>query len=183
MPPRKYTPEEAKRRKAAAEKKRRAARKALRPRVSPDGSHRRAEFVPTKEQREQVRAMVGYGLTHEEVACLTINPATGEGIALHTLHKHFKRELADGHAMAKALVLQSLFKKARDEKHPQAAVCAMFIAKCRYGWRQADRVVHSFEGGMQGGVLVVPASETPEEWVERQKQKNAKKKPPGEVEG
>lgn len=163
----------AKRRKAAAKKT--GVRKTQKPPRKPGPP----PFAPTDDQRRQVEAMVGYGLTHAEICTLVINPQTGEGISTRTLHKHFKRELNRGAAMVKAKVTESLVKKALKEDHPQSAVCGMFIMKCRFGWRQEDRAVQ-VEGGPIAGVLAVPAGVPFDAWMKQVTDANAKKKPPGD---
>ena len=43
----------------------------------------RKPFIPTKEQQEEVKMLVGIGLTHDQVAVVT-------GIPHATLERHFK---------------------------------------------------------------------------------------------
>ena len=139
----------------------------------------RPPFVPTKDQRQQVEMMVAYGLTYEQTASLTINPKTGKGISTRTLQDKFKTELASGGAKAHALVAQSLFKKATSDSHPNAVTAAIWWTKARMGWRGEEKHVHEVQGST--GVLVAPATLTPEEWIEAQRKREAKseKKPQG----
>jgi hypothetical protein len=51
-------------------------------RRSRTGYHR---FVPTTEQRDNVEALTGYGIPHEEICRLVINPRTGRPIDDKTL--------------------------------------------------------------------------------------------------
>ena len=139
-------------------------------------------FVPTDEQRQQVEVLVGLGLTYKEAATVIVNPRTGKGISATTLQEHFPRELETGLAKIKGAVIQSLVKKAISHNHPQAAVCAMFIAKCRFGWRQEDKLIHEIDVASTG-VLVAPALISPEQWIKIQREKNAKKKPPKDHNG
>jgi len=135
-------------------------------------------FRPTAEQRQQVELMAGLGMTQEEVAVVILNPRTGKGISDKTLREHFRQELATGRSKVKAKVAASLFKKATDDKHPQSAICGMFIMKCQFGWRQEDKLIHQVEPSMVG-VLVAPAQRTPEEWIEEQRVKNLTRAAPG----
>ena len=136
----------------------------------------RPAFRPTGEQRENVEAMVGFGLTYKEIAVLIHNPQTGIGISTNTLERHFRKELDCGRAKVKAKVIGSLVKKACSDSHPQAAVCSMFFLKCQHGWRQEDKIIHEVEGNT--GVLVAPAAMTPAQWIQRAQAKNATRKPP-----
>ncbi len=137
----------------------------------------RPAFRPTGDQRENVEAMVGFGLTYKEIAVLIHNPQTGIGISTNTLERHFRKELDCGRAKVKAKVIGSLVKKACSDSHPQAAVCSMFFLKCQHGWRQEDKLVHEVEGGT--GVLVAPARVTPEVWIREQEAENLKRRRPG----
>lgn len=133
-------------------------------------------FRPTDEQRQQVELLVGLGLTLEEIATVIINPGTGKGISTDTLQAHFIKELDEGNAKVKAKVIGSLVKRAISHDHPQGAACGMFIAKCRYGWKEK----HAVEVESKAGVLVAPATMTPEEWIAQQQAANDEKKAPGE---
>lgn len=135
-------------------------------------------FVPTDEQRHQVESLVGMGLTHEQIAHVIINPRTGKPIDQKVLRRRFPQELERGGSVMYARVVSSLYQKATSKDHPQAAVCAMFVLKCKHGWRQADKVIHETEGGTSG-VLLVPAPPNAEDWVAAQRAKNEKKKAPG----
>ena len=172
----------ASRRPKANTKKKKAARKrpsrTLATRAARRGKKRGTPpLEPTPEQRLQVEVLVGLGLTYKEVAYVVVNPRTGKGISTRTLQAHFADELEQGQARVKANVVTSLVKKAISKSHPQAAACAMFIAKCRFGWRQEDKLVHEVEPGSTG-VLVAPAAILPDDWIAQQQEKNAKKDPP-----
>jgi hypothetical protein len=136
----------------------------------------RPPFTPTDEQRTQVKILIGLGLTYREVASVILNPQTGSGISINTFQDRFREELEAARGVVKSRVAMSLFKKAISDNHPQAAICAMFIAKCQMGWRQEERVVHEVESST--GVLIAPAATSPQAWIEAQKDANAKKKKP-----
>ena len=130
----------------------------------PTGKPRgRPKFVPTDYQREQVEMMVAIGLTHIEIAKLTLNPDTRRGISVRTLHDKFKEELNRGQAHIKARVLGSLVQRALDLNHPQGAACAIFMAKTRYGWTEKQQVDLNLEA--KAGVLVVPAAMSVSDWI------------------
>lgn len=136
----------------------------------------RPPFKPTEKDRLQVKLAVGYGFTYEQIATLIINPQTGKGISPTTLQEHFRAELDAGKVAADFSVANSLFKKATSPDHPQAATCAIWWTKARMGWRSEEKHTVDFEG--KSGVLVVPATVTPAEWVEDQERKNAQKESP-----
>lgn len=131
-------------------------------------------FVPTDRDRMQVRVMVGLGMTYREVCEVIVNPRTGRGIALRTLQDHFPEDLKAAAATVKSRVYTSLFARAVDMNHPQGAACAIFMAKCRFGWRETS----TLEVQGTAGVLVAPAAMTPEEWIARAQQANEKKSAP-----
>jgi len=113
-----------------------------------------------------VETLVGYGLTHDEVKVLIINPETGKPISRETLRKHFPDELERGKPLVASRIAESLYRRAIDLKHPQGAQCAMFFAKCKMGWRQEEKVIHEVEGNT-AGVLIAPAAVDPSEWLRK----------------
>jgi len=159
----------------AARKKKPAKRKAVKKKTS-GKRYQQPPFVPTDEQRKQVEVMVGIGMTYVEMAQCLINPRTGKGISTQTLQNHFQTELQSGAAKVKSAVVGSLYKRATDMSHPQGAACAIFIAKCRYGFQEK----HSVEVTSKTGVLVVPGAMSPEDWIAAQVAIDAAKKPPEE---
>ena len=66
----------------------------------------RPAFVPTENERRQVEALSGYGLSQENISALI-----RDGISLDTLREHFKKELLSGKAKANAQVTKSIFQK------------------------------------------------------------------------
>ncbi len=139
--------------------------RALSARVDPDGNCQ-AKFAPTREQRIQVELLAGVGLSQGEIACVIINPATNEGIAKNTLRQHFKAELERGAASVKGKVLGNLAKHAMGNGKG-AVTAAIFIAKTRYGWKETQVVEHK-----GSGVLVAPASITPERWIAQEQERD-----------
>lgn len=135
----------------------------------------RKPFKPTDEQRAQVKMLIGLGLTYREIASVILSSLTAKGISVNTLQKHFAAELEDGSGFVKSRITHSLFRKACGDS-PQAAICAMFIMKCRFGWRQEDKIIHEIDANT--GVLIAPALMTPEDWIKQAQDENAKKKPP-----
>ncbi len=88
----------------------------------------RPPYQPTDKHRDAVRAMVGYGVTHEEVArALNVVPKT--------LRKYYRHELDTGATIASAAVAQSLFWMATEGKNVAAAI---YWLRCRAGWKPAS---------------------------------------------
>jgi hypothetical protein len=88
----------------------------------------RPRFVPTEIDRSMVSVMAAVGVTHENIASI-IGP---KGIAVKTLHKHFKHELAIGKTKLDGICVSGI---ARAMQLGQAwALC--FWAKTRMGWRE-----------------------------------------------
>lgn len=135
---------------------------------------RPAPFKPTEEHRREVLLMAGFGLNHDQIAVL-LKDQNGAPIGPRLLRAHFDHELKSGAAMVNAKVVESLYKKAIGNG-PQAVTACIWWTKARMGWRSTDVIAHVAEGS--NGVLVVPAQVTPEDWIEEQQHKNAKKAPP-----
>lgn len=131
--------------------KKKPVRKPPKPRIPV--ANPRDEFHPTAEQRQQVEAMVGFGLTQEQVAMMVTNPATGRGIHVQTLVSHFEREIEVGIAKANLAVVQSLHRNAtgrpaeynqagqkiRDEVAPNVTA-QIWWTKARMGWREPEPI-------------------------------------------
>lgn len=111
------------------------------------------EFHPTPEQRQQVEAMIGFGLTQEQVAMLVINPNTGHGITVRTLVERFERELEIGIARANLAVVQALHRNATgrpaeyDQRGqliraelPPNTTAQIWWTKARMGWREPEPI-------------------------------------------
>lgn len=134
------------------------------------------EYTPTPAERERVMLMTGYGMTYLEICSVMKNPRTGNPISVNTLQKHFRSELKEGAAYVKACVIGNLVKRATKD-HPSAVAAAIWITKARYGWKSTERFEHTHEGNTTG-VLVVPPTKSPTDWVNEQRGKNGKRKAP-----
>ena len=87
----------------------------------------RPPFQVTKENRNTVKALAGYGLAHDQIARII-------GLrSSKTLRKHFRKELDTGAAEAGAQVAQTLYQMATSGQQPAAT---MFWAKTRLRWRE-----------------------------------------------
>jgi len=172
----KTTKKKAVRRKATSSPPKKPARK---PAQKPASKKGMPLFVPSPEQRIVVETLVGLGLTHNEIRSNVINPRTGKSIDRDTLTRAFATELVEGDGKLKARVLGSLAKKAMSADHPSSATAAIFMAKCRWKWRQEDTIKHEHSGTV-AGVLVAPATMTAEEWVAEQEAKNTTREAPDE---
>jgi hypothetical protein len=99
--------------------------------------------VPTEQERRQVEALSGYGLSQDHICALI-----RDGISLDTLREHFRDELVRGKAKANAQVTKSIFQK----------VLAGDSGMMRYwgatqlGWRETQHVEHT---GKDGGAITV----------------------------
>jgi hypothetical protein len=104
-------------------------------------------FVPTDEERKQVEAMAGYGVPHEQIACII-----REGIDADTLKKHFKKELSQGKAKASAKIGQTLFQKATTGD----TTAAIFWAKTQMGWSEKNALeLTSPDGSMKPTTIIL----------------------------
>jgi hypothetical protein len=93
-------------------------------------------FVPDRYHKKLVTELVGFGLTHEEIAPLVIDYHTQQPISASSLRRHFRRELTLGLPKANATIARALFKAAA-----QGNVTAqIFWLKTRAGWREVQFV-------------------------------------------
>jgi hypothetical protein len=89
----------------------------------------RPKFVPTEEQRRNVKSLSAYGIKQEDIARMV-------GLrSPKTLRKHLQEELDRGAIEATAQVGQTLFKMATSGEHPAATI---FWLKTRAGWREVQ---------------------------------------------
>jgi len=98
----------------------------------------RKPHTPTDDQRKTVKAMVGYGITLEDIATVI-------GIDRKTLSLRYPTEIANGAIEANAQVAQSLFKAAKGGN----MTAAIWWTKTRMGWKETVRL-----GGEDGGAIV-----------------------------
>lgn len=135
----------------------------------------RPPFRPTAKDRRSVLELAGFGLRHEEIVRLVINPTTGRPIDEKTLRQHFADELERGTARVNADVAQSLYRRATSTKGSQAVTAAIFWLKCRAGWR--ERVDVAVE--ITSGVLVAPGAISVQDWIASAAAANARATQPG----
>lgn len=90
-------------------------------------------YKPTDEDRRQVKALVGFGLTIPQIAIVMDK---GEA----TIKRHFKTELRSGKLVANAKVAQSLFKVATEGKGSPQVSAAIFWLKTQGRWSTVERV-------------------------------------------
>ncbi len=95
-------------------------------------------FVPTKEDRQRVRNFAKSGIKTEKMVLAIINPRTDKPIDEDTLFKYFRREI-DEAVIAYGDVGGTLYEKAMGDG-PQAVAAAIWITKCRMGWRGEEKI-------------------------------------------
>ncbi|OXE37506.1 MAG: hypothetical protein CGW95_00920 [Phenylobacterium zucineum] len=94
---------------------------------------------PTRQMREQVERMAGFGFTIEQIAIAL-------DIGERTLYKYYSTELERGHISVNMKVVGKLF--AATQRNDKSAVTAqIFWAKTRMGWKETDRHEHTGEDG------------------------------------
>ena len=110
------------------------------------GRSGRKTFVPSPEQRNNVKILAGLGIPQEQICLLVINPQTGKSLDEKSLRKHFDREITTGkielHARISNFIVASIFgvtppagTVAIDNQHVRGML-AMFFAKTRMGWKE-----------------------------------------------
>lgn len=91
----------------------------------------RSRFVPTDEQRRQVKSFSAIGTKQSDTAQRL-------GITEKTLRKYFREELDSGELEANAKVAQTLFKMACSGENTAATI---FWLKTRASWRERPHTV------------------------------------------
>jgi hypothetical protein len=92
---------------------------------------KRRPFQPTAEQSRLVEVMTGWGVPLADIA-RAIVPG---GIALATLRKHFREELASGIAKAHASIAETVFRQAQKGN---VAACKLWLERAERGGKGND---------------------------------------------
>jgi hypothetical protein len=87
---------------------------------------------PTDEGRELARTLSGYGIPQKQIALLL-------GIALPTLHDHYRDDLDIGMANANSKIAETLFAQARNGN----TAALIFWSKARMGWSEKQDITIS----------------------------------------
>jgi hypothetical protein len=98
----------------------------------------RPAFQASQEQKNMVKAMVGFGIPVEDICKVIENPATGKPIDKKTAYRHFREEIESGHVLATFKVAKNLFNIATGST-PQAITAAIFYLKCQGGWSEKGK--------------------------------------------
>lgn len=109
----------------------------------------RHKFQPTKEQRELVKALTGFGIPQDQICMLVENSDTGKPISEPTLRSAFRKEIDTGKATADAQVARNLHKLACGSGSG-AVSAAIWWTKTRMGWKETQKIEHS---GPDGGAI------------------------------
>jgi hypothetical protein len=114
------------------ESRRAMQRRMKRPPGRPRNPHLEQRFAPTREQRDLVRLLAGYGITPDRI-CKVIknNRPTRKPIIGATLEKRFADELECGAAEMDAVCCDMLSRKIRQGN----IVAIIWYMKNRMGWR------------------------------------------------
>jgi hypothetical protein len=110
------------------------------------GRSGRKTFVPTLEQRRNVKLLAGFGIPQEQICLLVINPQTDEPLDAKSLRKHFPREIATGevelHARINNFTVTTILgvappagSTALDNPHVRGDLLKFFL-KTRMNWKE-----------------------------------------------
>src|SRR5260370_29781442 len=110
------------------------------------GRSGRKTFVPTLDQRRNVKFLGGFGIPQEQICLLVINPKTDEPLDAKSLRKHFKREIATGeielHAQISNFTVITILgaappagSTALDNPHVRGDLLKFFL-KTRMNWKE-----------------------------------------------
>lgn len=90
----------------------------------------RKPHAPTDQQREQVKALSGFGIPMEQIAAIV-------GVDEKTVRAHYENDLNMGRAVANSTVAKTLFEKATKEKDTTALI---WWTKSRMGWTEKQQL-------------------------------------------
>jgi hypothetical protein len=126
------------------------------------GRSGRKTFVPTADQRNTVKVMVGLGIAEDKICLTVVNPQTNKPISVPTLRRAFRYEIATGQTELTTLVGTALVDAALGKrpaggepmKSDAARVSAMtFYLECRAGWRRGMLVQHGNPTSPDGNAI------------------------------
>jgi hypothetical protein len=106
-----------------------------------------------RHARDLVEALVGYGLTHRQVATLVRDARTGRPISERSLRAHFPVELKRGGARVHAVAVQRMHQIIARGKESVAARLIEFHLKTRCGWKETNALEVT---GRDGAPLTQP---------------------------
>lgn len=103
----------------------------------------RPAFVPVDHERQQVEALSGYGLPHDQIAILIRG-----GISVDTLREHFAKELVSGKAKANGQIGKTLFQKAAGGD----TAAMIWWSKSQMRWAETQKHEHT---GIDGAPIEI----------------------------
>ena len=104
-----------------------------------DGAGRKP-FEPTAKERQQVEAMAGVGLPHDQIGALV-----RDGVCTDVIRQYFAKELKAGKAKASAKIGQTLFNRAIGGE----TAALIWWTKSQMGWKEKRELdVTSSDGTM-----------------------------------
>ena len=113
-----------------------------------DGAGRKA-FEPTAKERQQVEAMAGVGLPHDQIGALV-----RDGVCTDVIRQYFAKELKAGKAKASAKIGQTLFNRAIGGE----TAALIWWTKSQMGWKEKrDLDVTSSDGTLTPAVIQLMA--------------------------
>ena len=125
------------------------------------GRSGRKMFVPTPEQRNTVRVLVGLGIQQKQICRLVLNRQTQKPLDHKTLRKHFAQEIATATAELHLLIGKFMLATIFGTPPPAGTVAIkddrargqlmMFFARTRLGWTAP--VVNRPEGHVSGPIV------------------------------
>ena len=113
-----------------------------------DGAGRKP-FEPTAKERQQVEAMAGVGLPHDQIGALV-----RDGVCTDVIRQYFAKELKAGKAKASAKIGQTLFNRAIGGE----TAALIWWTKSQMGWKEKrDLDVTSSDGTLTPAVIQLMA--------------------------
>lgn len=90
----------------------------------------RKPFEPTAKERQQVEAMAGVGLPHDQIGALV-----RDGVCTDVIRQYFAKELKAGKAKASAKIGQTLFNRAIGGE----TAALIWWTKSQMGWKEKQQ--------------------------------------------
>lgn len=98
----------------------------------------RKPFIPTQEEKDQVKELSGKGIPQDQIAIQVRG-----GVSLDTIHRHFREELTAGKAEANSKIAECLFNKATGGD----TTALIWWTKTQMRWSETSKVEHTGANG------------------------------------
>jgi hypothetical protein len=126
------------------------------------------KFAPTVDQRGNVEAMTGFGISQEEICRLIKNPETGKPIDKKTLELHFADEIETGQTPMPQSPAYDAARLAQKRQSEALAAATAEYRRLSPPWATGDRLAVSINANPRwfwGAGCVTPRPQRLRAWL------------------